>query len=182
MSDPNTLDVSATGTGALVEAASHFPRSNAAYALLRSNHVIDRSVTTKFAYVDWTCENTPPTRKAVLSTHKPQARHLLQPFHVDLVATDNSDIQDGQSVIDRKIAAASGTAINERSMAEATQAGAYFKAGAGAGIVLPTINYHILFAFKFLHAQVLSRRVVPALPMPRCLPRSPRERTVIRWF
>ncbi len=70
-----------------------------------------------------------------LSAAPHQVRVLLQPFHVDLVATDAADIKDGQALIDRKIAAAAGTAINERSMAEGAAAGAYFKAGAGAGSV-----------------------------------------------
>lgn len=102
---------------------------------MRSTHQIDRSTTTKFTYVEWTCENTPPTRKAVLSTHKPQVRVLLQPFHVDLVATDAGDLRDGQALIDKRIAAAAGTAVNERSETEAKAAGAYYKAAAGAGSV-----------------------------------------------
>ncbi len=33
-------------------------------------HQIDNSVTTKFAYIDWTPDTLGPMRKALLTTHK----------------------------------------------------------------------------------------------------------------
>ena len=76
VSGPDTLNVVATGSGQLADAVAHFAVGECRYTLIRTTHIIDRSETVKFIYVEWTCETIAPQRKAVLTTHKPQVTRL----------------------------------------------------------------------------------------------------------
>jgi len=107
-SSPNMLTVLAEGEGGLAEASASFPDDECRYVLLRKEHKVEISKTVKFAFVDWTPVGMKPIRKAAISTHKGQVKEILKPFHVDLVASDKSELSD--DVILEKIGMSSGTA------------------------------------------------------------------------
>jgi len=76
--------------------------------LLRKEHKVDLAKTVKFALVDWTPMGMKPLRKASISTHKGHMKEIMKPFHVDLVASERSELND--DVIMEKIGMTSGTA------------------------------------------------------------------------
>jgi hypothetical protein len=104
------LEIISSGTGGLTEVAPGLPNADPAYALIRYKLQIDRSSTVKFAFVDWTPDRTHPLKKSFLSTQKGAIKKLFEPYHVDLLATDSSDLDE--SFILKKIGAASGTLSN----------------------------------------------------------------------
>jgi len=107
-SSPNMLTVLSEGEGGLAEASASFPDDDCRYVVLRKEHKVEISKTVKFAFVDWTPMGMKPIRKASISTHKGQVKEILKPFHVDLVASDRSELND--DVILEKIGMSSGTA------------------------------------------------------------------------
>jgi hypothetical protein len=104
------LKVIATGLGGIDQAAQHLPHNDLAYALLRYKLKIDQSQMERFVFLDWTPDATPPLRKSLSSTHKGAIHKLFDPFHVDLIASDSSDLDE--QIIVKKIKAASGTLDN----------------------------------------------------------------------
>jgi hypothetical protein len=106
-SNPNTLTVLAEGEGGLNEASASFPDDDCRYVLLKKEHKVEISKTVKFAFVDWTPVGMKPMRKATISTHKGQVKEIMKPFHVDLVASDKSELSD--DLILEKIGMSSGT-------------------------------------------------------------------------
>jgi len=104
------LEVISSGTGGLTEVAPNLPNADPAYALIRYSVQIDRSSNVRFAWVDWTPDRTHPLKKSFISTQKGVIKKLFEPYHVDLMATDASDLDE--SFILKKIGAASGTLSN----------------------------------------------------------------------
>jgi len=104
------LEIISSGTGGLTEVAANLPGTDPAYALIRYNVQIDRSSNVRFAFVDWTPDRTHPLKKSFISTQKGAIKKLFEPYHVDLNATDASDLDE--SFIMKKIGAASGTLSN----------------------------------------------------------------------
>jgi hypothetical protein len=104
------LTVLGSGNGGLADLTGILPQEDAAYAVIRYKLQIDRSANVRFAFVDWTPDNTPPLKKSFISTAKGSIKKLFEPYHVDLNATDNTDLDEG--FILRKIGAASGTLSN----------------------------------------------------------------------
>jgi hypothetical protein len=107
-SNPTTLTVVGEGEGGLAEASASFPDDDCRYVLLKKEHKVELAKTVKFAFVDWTPTTMKPLRKAAISTHKGVVKEMLKPFHVDLVASDKSELSD--DVIMEKIGMTSGTA------------------------------------------------------------------------
>jgi len=107
-SSPNVLTVIAEGDGGLAEASAAFPDDDCRYVLLRKEHKVELAKTVKFALVDWTPTGMKPLRKAALSTHKGQVKEIMKPLHVELVASDRSELSE--DVILEKIGMSSGTA------------------------------------------------------------------------
>lgn len=104
----NQLDLLASGTeGTLESAASAFPETEAAFALIRYPLQVDRSSNVRFAFIDWTPDLMQPMKKALVSVHKGQIRSLFDPFHVDLICSDRTDIDE--TVLLKRIGVASGT-------------------------------------------------------------------------
>jgi len=104
------LSVLNSGTGGLTDVSPCLPEAEPAYALIRYDIKIDRSANVRFAFVDWTPDRTHPLKKSFISTQKGAIKKLFEPYHVDLIATDNSDLDE--NFILRKIGAASGTLSN----------------------------------------------------------------------
>ena len=63
-----------------------------AWALLRRILVVDESETVKFVYISWTGEGINRMLRARLGTWSGQAQQLFSPYHVDIKATDLSEV------------------------------------------------------------------------------------------
>lgn len=111
--DKNTLKFLLEQDGGLQEAIDigGFPSNEERYCLLRINHKVDISRTTKFALVTWYPTGLPPMRKSILSTHKGQVKDILRPWHVTLDATDMSDLNPAE-IMD-KVGFSSGTKVHQ---------------------------------------------------------------------
>jgi len=106
----DTLSVIATGSGGVEELVGHLEDANADFGLLRVTEQIDKSVTTKFVYIKWMPDSVPYMRKADISTKKGPLDDLFRPFHVDILASDKSELS--ASIISDKVASASGAKNN----------------------------------------------------------------------
>eukprot|EP00475_Leptophrys_vorax_P015824 TRINITY_DN2218_c0_g1_i1.p1 TRINITY_DN2218_c0_g1~~TRINITY_DN2218_c0_g1_i1.p1 ORF type:complete len:320 (+),score=108.78 TRINITY_DN2218_c0_g1_i1:82-1041(+) len=104
------LVVVTSGTGGLEAVTPNLPEDDVAFAIIRYPVQIDRSANVRFAFVDWTPDRTHPLKKSFISTQKGNIKKLFEPYHVDLLATDNSDLDEG--FILKKLGAASGTLSN----------------------------------------------------------------------
>ena len=122
------LHVLGSGTeGRLAAASALFQNDEAAFALIRYAHVVDKSKTSRFAFIDWTPESMKPTKKALVSTHKGQVKKLFEPIHVDLGCSDRGDVNE--DTILAKIGAASGTSSAVVSGARAAELRPYSRTG-----------------------------------------------------
>jgi len=107
------LKLLATGTGGLDELKSHLSDKIVAYGLYRATEQVDESVTTKFVFCDWRGNNVNRMQKAALGTHSGAVKEMFHPYHVDILASDDSEITE--ELIQEKIKHASGTAVHVRS-------------------------------------------------------------------
>lgn len=103
----NTVDVAVEGPGFLNAALEKLDKDNIAYILLRKDWKVEMANTVKTVFVDYTPDTLPPTRKALVSTHKGQVTDFFKPFHVDQLASAVEDL-DEQDIF-TKIGAAAGT-------------------------------------------------------------------------
>lgn len=90
----NEVGLLGTGSGGVAELSTHLKDDNVVYALVRKIDRIDDSNTVKIAFVFWTGENVNRMLKARLGTHKGFVNSFFAPFHVDLNATQHSEISD----------------------------------------------------------------------------------------
>jgi len=78
---------------------SLFDPAQILYALVRLTQVVDRSVTTKFAFISWVGDDVPPTRKAKLSTLRGDVTQLLAPVHTELLnVTVPADVSNAKLI------------------------------------------------------------------------------------
>jgi hypothetical protein len=107
----NTLQVAAEGAGGWDEALKQLQEKDAlkdgAYVFLRKDHKVEMAKTVKFAVVEWFPAGLKAMRRMALQQIKPQVLSLLKPLHVELQATDLTDVN--QTIIDDKIGFGSGT-------------------------------------------------------------------------
>lgn len=80
-----------TGTG-FEEMVALFKDDVVAWAILRRILVVDESETVKFVYISWTGEGINRMLRARLGTWSGQAQELFSPYHVDIKATDLSEV------------------------------------------------------------------------------------------
>lgn len=108
-SSKDVLDVIATGTEGTLDAVSpYFASDTAAFALIRYPLLMDdKSNNVRFVFIDWTPDTMNPMKKAMVSVHKGQIRAMFEPFHIDLVCSDRSDIDEQQIL--KRMGLASGT-------------------------------------------------------------------------
>ena len=81
-----------------------------AWALLRRILVVDESETVKFVYISWTGEGINRMLRARLGTWSGQAQQLFSPYHVDIKATDLSEVT--LDIITNAIETAAGRKIH----------------------------------------------------------------------
>lgn len=74
------------------ELMGYFKDDVVAWAILRRILVVDESETVKFVYIAWTGEGINRMLRARLGTWSGQAQELFSPYHVDIKATDLSEV------------------------------------------------------------------------------------------
>lgn len=103
--------VSLFGTGVeFEEMLALFKDDVVAWALLRRILVVDESETVKFVYISWTGEGINRMLRARLGTWSGQAQQLFSPYHVDIKATDLSEVT--LDIITNAIETAAGRKIH----------------------------------------------------------------------
>jgi hypothetical protein len=130
----NVLKVIAEGEGPLADASKHFPDNAERYCLLRKEHIVEISKTVKFAFITWMPAGIKALRRGMLSTLQQQVAAAIKPFHVELNASTQSELDE--NVILKLIGAASGTASNVTETGKGRDAGrgsAMFKAAPASG-------------------------------------------------
>jgi len=126
-SDGNTLAVIAEGEGGLDEASKHLTDTDSRYILLRKDHKVEMAKTVKFAFIDWQPKDVKAMRRTVVSGHRQQVIDLLKPIHVNVQASDRSDLDEKD--IMKQIGMNSGTnvAVTDKAATKTTPAVVHHK-------------------------------------------------------
>jgi len=103
----DTLSLVGTGSGGLDELLEKVEEEIPSFGLVRVEETIDKSKTTKFAYIYWIPESVKPMKKAEVGTKKGSIDQIFLPYHVDFTISTKTDITH-DAIVD-KVAAASGT-------------------------------------------------------------------------
>lgn len=77
------------------------------YALLRETDQIDESITVKFVFINWLGDTAPRMQKSRISIHLGPIRTFIGQFHVDLIASNSSELT--HEIIMQKIMDTSGS-------------------------------------------------------------------------
>jgi hypothetical protein len=109
----DTLTLIRSGAGGVEELVGALEDGNVNFGLLRVTEQIDKSITTKFVYIKWIPDSVPYMRKADVGTKKGPIDDIFRPFHVDVLASDKSELNS--AAIADKVASASGAKNNVRS-------------------------------------------------------------------
>eukprot|EP00026_Physarum_polycephalum_P007315 Phypoly_transcript_07374.p1 GENE.Phypoly_transcript_07374~~Phypoly_transcript_07374.p1 ORF type:complete len:495 (+),score=73.91 Phypoly_transcript_07374:131-1615(+) len=104
----NTIVLKGKGTGGVDELVSHLDDTTVGYGLVRLIERIDESDTVKFAYINWTGDNIPRMLRARLGTHSGAVKEFLSPYHVDINATQKSEVTE--DIVRSTVKKAAGTA------------------------------------------------------------------------
>eukprot|EP01132_Coremiostelium_polycephalum_P002129 gene2129-2623_t len=102
-----TLVVLGKGSGGADELATHLNPNIVAYGLVREVERFDLSDTVKFAFINYVGDDIPRMFRAKLGTHSGKVKEFFSPYHVDLHASNPSEIT--ASIITSKITQNSGT-------------------------------------------------------------------------
>eukprot|EP01100_Stratorugosa_tubuloviscum_P002064 TRINITY_DN1475_c0_g2_i1.p1 TRINITY_DN1475_c0_g2~~TRINITY_DN1475_c0_g2_i1.p1 ORF type:complete len:517 (-),score=270.75 TRINITY_DN1475_c0_g2_i1:94-1644(-) len=106
----NSIVSVGSGTGGAGELINHLSTDAILYGLIRTTLVFDESVTVKFVLVLWVGEGVPTIRKARITTHKGDVTAFIGQYHVDVSASNLSEISE--EIIHRLVTVAAGTAIH----------------------------------------------------------------------
>ncbi|KAI9209038.1 uncharacterized protein BJ171DRAFT_488270 [Polychytrium aggregatum] len=101
------IDLLASGEGEADDIRQHLDASAISYGLVRVTDVIDGHATIKFAFFSWIGPNVSIMKKAKIATHKGAVSEKFGPYHVDIVASELSEIS--HSRIMSKVQEASGS-------------------------------------------------------------------------
>lgn len=96
------------GTNGLEELIPHLNETQILYGLYRTTDTYDNTVAIKFVLILWIGEKVPIMNKARITTHKGDITTFFGQYHVDLSASDLSEINE--EIIRVHIQKASGTA------------------------------------------------------------------------
>jgi len=103
----NALISLGKGNGGIEELVSLLEDDMVGYALVRKTEKIDETLAVKFVHVVFLGENINRMHRARLGTHKGGVNALFAPYHVDIEATDKSELTD--AALMNRIQDASGT-------------------------------------------------------------------------
>lgn len=104
----NTIVLHGQGTGGVDELVSHLDDGIVAYGLVRLIERVDESDTVKFAFINWTGDNVPRMLRARIGTHSGAVKQFFSPFHVDINATQKSEVTE--DIVRSTVKKAAGTA------------------------------------------------------------------------
>jgi len=103
----DTLSLVGSGSGGLDELLAKVEEEVPSFGLVRVEQTIDKSKTTKYAYIYWIPESVKTMKKADVGTKKGSIDQIFLPYHVDFTIATKNDITN-DAIVD-KVAAASGT-------------------------------------------------------------------------
>jgi len=114
----NTNDVALVGKGdgGVNELITHLQDNIVAYGLVRVAERFDNSDTVKFVFIRWQGENIHRMLKARLGTHSGGIKEVIAPYHVDVEASNLSEISE--EIVTKTVSKASGTALHVRDAAK----------------------------------------------------------------
>jgi hypothetical protein len=104
----NTVVLKGQGTGGVDELVDQLDDATVGYGLVRLIEKVDESDTVKFAYINWTGDNIPRMLRARLGTHSGAVKEFLSPYHVDINATQKSEVTE--DIVRSTVKKAAGTA------------------------------------------------------------------------
>ncbi|XP_048776315.1 uncharacterized protein LOC125680661 [Ostrea edulis] len=100
------------GSGDISELKEMLDDAKVMYGLYRVTDTVDDITTVKFVYIGWVGCNVKPMMKAKISTNKGIIEENFAPFHVNIFATELSDLSE--KIAMDKVTAASGTMSHVR--------------------------------------------------------------------
>jgi len=98
------------GDSGLPELLPYLEPDKILYGLYRTTDLIDNSITVKFVLIIWVGEDVPTVRKARIVTHKGDITSFIGQYHVDVTASNLSEIDD--EIIRGLVQDASGSAVH----------------------------------------------------------------------
>jgi hypothetical protein len=108
----NDVQLVGAGDGGLNELIPHLKPENVGYGLIRITERFDNSDTVKFVFIKWVGESIHRMLRARLGTHSGAVKEILAPYHVDIDATNLSEISE--DIVTKTVSKASGTALHVR--------------------------------------------------------------------
>jgi hypothetical protein len=108
----NDVQLVGSGDGGVNELISHLQDNIVGYGLVRVSERFDNSDTVKFVFIKWIGESIHRMLKARLGTHSGAVKEVLQPYHVDVEASNLSEISE--DIVTKTVSKASGTALHVR--------------------------------------------------------------------
>jgi len=108
----NDVQLVGSGDGGLNELIPHLAPDNVGYGLIRVAERFDNSDTVKFVFIKWVGESIHRMLRARLGTHSGAVKEIVTPYHVDVEATNLSEISD--EIVTKTVSKASGTALHVR--------------------------------------------------------------------
>jgi len=108
----NDVQLIGKGDGGVNELISLLQDNMVAYGIVRISEKFDNSDTVKFVFIKWLGENIHRMLKARLGTHSGAVKEMLQPYHVDVEASNLSEISE--EIVIKTVSKASGTAVHVR--------------------------------------------------------------------
>jgi len=106
----NDVALVGTGEGGVNELISHLQDNIVAHGLVRVTERFDNSDTVKFVYINWVGEKIHRMLRARLGTHSGAIKEIVSPYHVNVDATNHSEISE--EIVTKTISKASGTAVH----------------------------------------------------------------------
>jgi len=90
----NVLTLTTTGTGDLDELVSKLDPAKASFAYIRVKYSNDdHSFREKFAFITWIGEDVKVMRRARVSVHTADVKHVLRAYSIEVSASSKSDLQ-----------------------------------------------------------------------------------------
>jgi len=117
----NDVQLLGKGDGGVNELIGHLQDNIVAYGIVRVSEKFDNSDTVKFVFIKWIGENIHRMLKARLGTHSGAVKEMFQPYHVDVEASNLSEISE--EIVTKTVSKASGTAVHVREKAGGSSAG-----------------------------------------------------------
>lgn len=109
------------GDGGVNELISHLKDDIVGYGLVRVSERFDNSDTVKFVFIKWIGEDIHRMLKARLGTHSGAVKEVLAPYHVDVEASNLSEISE--EIVTKTVSKASGTALHVREVQSSSSSG-----------------------------------------------------------